>query len=223
MIRYNVFQQIHKGLRAVLYDTSMALQQTDFETATEPSHALSRLIETLDFFDGHGHHENNHIFCLLDEHAPELVAEMEAEHEKDHELSKELRKLVASFSNTTTAEEKYLSGTQICHSFNAFIAFNLTHMHKEETVINEALWTHYTDEEIIQANRLLVSNLRTDEMDLSALWMIRSGSNKELVKWLSGIRANTNEEQLQKLLAIVGKELPIERYAMIEQELMKRV
>jgi hypothetical protein len=53
--------------------------------------------------------------------------------------------------------------------------------------------------------------------------MIRSGSNKELVKWLSGIRANTNEEQLQKLLAIVGKELPIERYAMIEQELMKRV
>ena len=34
MKRYNIFNQVHKGLRALLYETIIKLQQTDF-TDTE--------------------------------------------------------------------------------------------------------------------------------------------------------------------------------------------
>ena len=33
MSRFNVFNQIHKGLRAMLYDTALTLQQTHFDDA----------------------------------------------------------------------------------------------------------------------------------------------------------------------------------------------
>ena len=40
MSRFNIFNQIHKALRAMLYDTSLTLQQTYFGDAEEAETAL---------------------------------------------------------------------------------------------------------------------------------------------------------------------------------------
>ena len=41
-MRVNIFNQIHKGLRALLYDTSILLQQTDFSNEEEMETAVKR-------------------------------------------------------------------------------------------------------------------------------------------------------------------------------------
>ncbi len=218
MTRYNVFLSIHKGLRLMMYDVSKDLQHTDFDSADNNPTSLQKLSETLDIFDAHAGHEDNFIFSMLTPHAPELVAEMEAEHETDHQLSHELRTLIAAYKDATDAHEKHTLGTRICHSYNAFIAFNLTHLTKEETVVNEVLWKHYTDMDIIMANRALVGSLKPEEIQMSAIWMIRSNSNNELIKWLKGMKNNVPPPVMDMLMGMAKTELAEERFGTIIRE-----
>jgi len=221
MQRYNVFLQIHKGLRAMMYETSIALQHTDFDTASNYPPALVKLTQTLEVFDAHAGHEDNFIFSLLHEHCADFVAEMEAEHVTDHALSHQLRALIADYKEATEPLAKHQLGAQICHAFNAFIAFNLTHLNKEETAVNEQLWKHYTDMDIITANRALVSSLKPEEAQMSALWMIKSGTNNELAKWLKGMKGNIPEPMMEMLMGLAKRELPAERFEVIEQGMVE--
>jgi len=219
MQRYNVFLQIHKGLRVMLYDTSTALQQADLETAGADHPALRKLAATLDFFDGHAHHEDTHVFSMLQQYEPGFVAAMEAEHVADHALSNELRSLILDLRQATTPEEKYAIGTRLCHTFNAFTVFNLTHLHKEETEVNELLWKHYTDMDIIMANRQLVATLTPDEAQQSAYWMLRSGSDNELAKLFAGMKAGAPAEAFEGLMAMAQEVLPADRFEKLESRI----
>jgi hypothetical protein len=219
MQRYNVFLQIHKGLRVMLYDTSTALQQADLETAGADHPALKKLAATLDFFDGHAHHEDTHVFSMLQQFEPEFVTAMEAEHVADHALSNELRSLILDLRQATSPEEKYAIGNRLCHTFNAFTVFNLTHLHKEETEVNELLWKHYTDMDIIVANRQLVATLTPDEAQQSAYWMLRSGSDNELAKLFAGMKAGAPAEAFAGLMAMAQEVLPADRFEKLESRI----
>ena len=221
MNRFNVFLLIHKGLRAMMYDTSLSLQHTDFAHTREFPHSLEKLSKVLDTFDGHAGHEDKHIFKLLESCAEPLMNEMEAEHVTDHRLSDELRALMAEFRNLIDPVAKYSTGVKICHAFNEFIAFNLTHLNKEETVVNEALWQNYTDLEIIQANQRLVSTLTPEEAQLSALWMIRSCSNNEISGWINAIKNNIPQPLFQMLMQLAEQELPAHRFEAIQGAIME--
>jgi hypothetical protein len=91
------------------------------------------------------------------------------------------------------------------------MVFNLQHMAKEESVLNQALWKHYSDEEIIALNERLVKSIPPHEMQLSATWMIRSGKDNDLITWLKGIKNSAPAFAFQLLLSIVKNELPAHR------------
>lgn len=80
--RYNVFNQIHKGLRGMLYDTALRLQRTDF-SGPEASQAIEPLHQVLLFFDDHADHEDRFILPHIRKHNAPLLDELEKEHEID--------------------------------------------------------------------------------------------------------------------------------------------
>jgi hypothetical protein len=70
MKRYNIFNQIHKGLRALLYETIIKLQQTDFTDAEDADEAVQQVKIILDLFDEHAHTEDNFILPAIVEYEP---------------------------------------------------------------------------------------------------------------------------------------------------------
>ena len=56
MSRINVFNQIHKGLRAMLYDTALALQQTHFADSDQSDAADKKVRTTAEMIDAHTAH-----------------------------------------------------------------------------------------------------------------------------------------------------------------------
>jgi len=221
MQRYNVFLMVHKGLRAMLYDTSLSLQHTDFAHASERPQSLEKLALVLDIFDAHAGHEDKYVFSLLESCAADLMNEMEAEHVTDHALSAGIRKLIADFTTAATPAEKYNIGYSICRMYNDFIAFNLTHLNKEETVVNEALWSNYTDLDIIQANQRLISSLSPEEVKRNAIWMIRSCSNGEIIGWINAIKKDIPAPVLGLLMQLIEQELPIHRLEAVQNGIME--
>lgn len=223
MQRYNVFKQIHKALRACLYDTALALQQAHFADPAEAGSALNKLEFILDFFDSHAHHEDHFILPAIEAYDKALVEKFEKEHVTDLMLTNRLRNLVNIYQHTVSSEEKMEAGSAISKAYVEFMVFNLEHMAKEELVLNQVLWEHYTDLQIISIQKALVATIPADKMAASSKWMFRGISNQEAIGWLKDVKQNAPDFVFQSLVQLGEAELPAERWSKITAGLYETV
>ena len=219
MMRYNIFNQIHKGLRALLYDTALTLQHTHFANTEDVELAIEKVKQTLDLFDKHAEHEDNFVLPAIQHYEPSIVDAFEQEHVKDHELAEKLRREIKALELSNTPEDQISLGNTILHSFNAFLTFNLEHMAKEETVLNERLWRYYSDPEIITLNQKIISIIPPAEMQVSSTWMMKGLSDFEITSWLKAVQTNAPEAVFNMLFVIAEKELPTQRFRKILEDL----
>ncbi len=215
-MRYNIFLLVHKGLRAMLYDASMSLQRTDLAVKEETEKVLDKVATVIKNFERHAHHEDAHVFPLLQSCAAERLAEMEKEHETDEALGTGIIDHIAAYRSAQDAEARINAGTKVMQTFSEFTGFNLYHMNKEETLVNEILWNNYTDAQLMETNQRLVSGITPEEAEINALWMVRSCNDTELIKWINAIKDKIPGTTFEMIMKAARTELPEERHLKIK-------
>jgi hypothetical protein len=218
-MRFNIFNQIHKALRALLYDTALTLQQTNFVNPDESELALAKIDLVLEIFDKHANHEDHFVLPAIRQFEPSLIDAFEQEHTEDHALAQDLRALLIDYTKEKSLEGKLGAGVIILHSFIAFMTFNLEHMAKEEAVLNTRLWRYYTDAEIIALNQKIVAAIPPAEMQQTSAWMMKGMNNMEITIWLKTVQKNAPEVVFSTLFAIAERELPYQRFRKILEDL----
>lgn len=208
MQRFNTFTLIHKALRAMMYDTSLTIQQTYFADETEAEYALGKIEQVLHQFEQHAHHEDTYVLHAIAAFAPEVVEAFEKEHEEDHRLGRLLEHLVAIFRSIETAEEKIVCGSALAKAFKDFLVFNLNHMEKEEVEVNRVLWKNFTDKQIQEINNRVVANIPLAEKAISAKWIMRGVNKAEATTWLRGVKETAPSLVFQSLYDLTNTELP---------------
>ncbi|GAB3949911.1 hypothetical protein GCM10028805_27040 [Spirosoma harenae] len=216
--RYNVFNQIHKGLRGMLYDSAIRLQQTDF-SQPEASTVVDQLKQVLLFFDDHAEHEDRFILPHIRKHNAQLIDELEKDHEIDHRLTQTLFDYIQEWTDTLSAPQREAIGQRISFAFSEFIAFNLYHMNKEENVLIYLLWKHYTDDEIRAMEHEIITSIPPQTLMAESRWMMRSINNKEVIGWLSGVKQGAPAEVFGHFLKMAEEELPAERLTKVQAAL----
>lgn len=215
MERYNSFNVIHKGLRAALYHTALQLQQTDFTEDEQTEEAVNKVKEIVLLFEGHAHKEDTFVLPAINEYEPSVVAAFEGEHVEDEKLGQELNASVEKVLSSSSAVEKIISGRELSEAFVRFMVFNLTHMAKEEDIINKILWRYYSDDEIKQLDGKIVASVEPWMLNLYSTWMLRGISNNEAINWLKGIRQKSPEVVYKTLVQKAEQELPKKRFEKI--------
>lgn len=223
MSRFNMFNQIHKGLRALLYDTAAMLARTDFEDADQYEAVADRVKRVMDVFDNHAHHEDNFVIPLVEEYEPAVADAFEQEHVADHALGQKLRGAIMALDLAIDASAKKQLGLSLMHSFIQFMIFNLQHMYKEETVLNNILFKYYTDEELIDTNRKIVSSIPPQESTFASHWMMRGLSDKEIDIWLRAVQHSAPAPVFRSLIDIAERELEHARFRRILEGLSEGV
>lgn len=217
--RYNSFNQVHKGLRALLYETALKIQQTDLSQSAEAEPVIQQIEEVLFLFESHAHGEDHYFNEPLEKTNPEVATLFEKEHVEDHRLANVLSSLIASYKQATTPQTRAEKGKHLFYAFNEFIAFNLYHMNKEEIELNAALWERYSDTEIKSIEQTLIQNIPPQKMAQYAKWMIRGINNHELIHWLDEVRRFAPPPVFEMLIAIAEVELSQQRFAAISDQL----
>jgi len=217
MKRYNIFNNIHKGLRAMLYETALCLQQTDFNNEEETDTSLTQVSTVIDLFDKHAHTEDTIVFAAIENTEPLLVNAFEQEHAEDHSLGQRLHGLHTAFAHAISASDKMAIGSAINQSFIDFMLFNLRHMAKEEDIINKALWKYYTDMELQAITQQIVAGIPPQIMAQYSGWMMRGLSNNEITAWLKEVKNNAPDFVFQSLLQTASQELADRRWQMIQE------
>ncbi|HEU4576286.1 MAG TPA: hypothetical protein VFS36_14890 [Chitinophagaceae bacterium] len=223
MKRFNIFNQIHKALRAALYDTALTLQQTSFEEEDQAAMALEKVNLVADLFDKHAGHEDHFIIPAIQQYEPSVADAFEQEHVEDHALGQKLRGLLLSFEHAVSTEEKIIAGQALTNCFIHFMTFNLTHMAKEEVVLNELLWRYYNDGELLALNHKIVTSIPAAEAVVAQAWMMRGLSNTEIIAWLRAVEKSSPEFIFNALFASAEKELPPVRFRQVLEGLTNGV
>lgn len=217
--RYNSFNQIHKGLRVMLYTTAEQMQQTDMSREDLAKPVLEQVEEVLYLFESHAHGEDHHFNEPLEQSYPEVAKLFEKEHEEDHRLAAVLTHLIAGYRMSENDAERATRARELFYAFNEFIAFNLYHMNKEEIELNAVLWEKYSDQEIRMIEQTLVQSIPPQKMMKYAKWMIRGINNSEIIHWLGEVKAFAPAPVFEMLISIAELELPTQRYQTVADAL----
>jgi hemerythrin-like domain-containing protein len=220
-MRYNTFYQVHKALRAMLYETATELQRVDFINRDEVTSVITDIITVVDVFDKHAYNEDHFVFSAVEQYEPSVVDSFEQEHVRDHELSTQLRTLINIYRSLETDEERIQLGSALRKAFVDFLAFNLVHMAKEEDIINNLLWRYYTDEQIRAIEKQIIANQPPESTAVVWRWMIRGLSNGEIINWLKTVEKNAPPVVFKNLFLIAESELPGHRFRQVVGELRR--
>jgi hypothetical protein len=219
MRKCNVFYQFHKGLRAILYETAIVVQQTDFSNETEAAETVKKIHAVLTLFDKHAHSEDSYVLPAIAAYEPSVVTLFEDEHVQNHTLSDRLIALLNMLSTVETDGAKEELGSAIRTAFQEFIAFNLTHMAKEERDLNKLLWNYLRDEELHAITMEIIAHIPGHLLAAYNVWMMRGLSNYEIINWLRQIKNTAPDDVFSSLMQIAETELPEARFCTITEAL----
>jgi len=219
MQRYNMFHQVHKGLRALLYETGTRLQHTDFWHLDEAEDIIERLEELMQLFHKHADSEDNFVFKAVEKYEPSVADAFEKEHVEDHLLSRQLSSAIRAFRDAPVINEKIVASKAIHTAYSRFMVFNLAHMAKEEEVLNPLLWRYYSDRDLHEITYAIISNIPPTHLAVFNKWMMRGLNNAEITGWLKDVEKNAPEHVFQSLFALAEKELTPRRFRQVMEYL----
>lgn len=208
MVRFNTFKKIHKGLRYLMFDTSIRAQQTDFMNEAECLALVHQIEEMLALFESHARNEDHYLLAPVTKFDHVISQVFEAEHEEDHQLGDDLKQSLLHWEQAQTSMKRFVAGEHLLHCLNEFIAFNVRHMNKEEDILNKVLWQHFTDDEIKLFEQEIIQNTPPEKMRLYAVWMVRALSNPEITTWLREVKQHAPPPVYEMLVNIIKQELP---------------
>jgi hypothetical protein len=209
--RYNPFNQIHKALRALSYDTAIALQQADFTLEAEMNTVLQRVALLVELYENHAYHEDYFMFPHLKKLNAGLAEEFDKEHHKDHELGERIKEAIAAWHSAADSDGRIKAGWSAYYALNEFIAFNLYHTNKEEREINPVIWKHFTDEELLALSHQIVATIPPDKMAIQGKWMVKGMNDEEISHWAAAIRQSAPDFVFQQIVELITNELTAER------------
>ncbi|HVF96530.1 MAG TPA: hemerythrin domain-containing protein, partial [Flavisolibacter sp.] len=221
MPRYNIFFPVHKGLRALLFETAQRLQHTNFCDAGEAADAIEQVNNVVSLFEIHAQKEDNYVLAAIAAYEPSVVAAFEQEHEEDHVLGQALQNWLTAYGYSVAKSAKISIGEELTKTFADYTVFNLRHMAKEERVVNPLLWRYYTDAELLGITDGIVKSISAQEMAFFGRWMVRGLNNAEILGWLHGVKNTAPQPVFDGLLSIAEAELAPHRWNLVKDALME--
>lgn len=215
--RINIFNIIHKSLRAILYDTSILLQQTDFSNEEESETCIKKIESVIRLFASHAHKEDTIILPVIRKYDAVTATLFDSEHGTDEMLSDQVTNKIDALRLASTKASKDKAGRQLYYLFIEFVAFNLIHMNKEECLLNEILWEHYSDAELIELNNTIKSKVSREEMEELLPWMLKGISNMELIEFLMTVKDTAPLQDFGIVFQIAENIPPAERWEKVKE------
>jgi len=204
----------------MLFDAGAKIQQTDFTKNKQASAAIDVIQQSTRSFLYHLSKEDKIIYLSVVLYAPYIVAMIEQTNLKDQVLAESIDKIIDQYREQDTKKEKVAFGQKLQAVFFEFTAAVLQHMNKEETVINEILWSNYTDRQLIGMEVEMMKQATSSDCTWYTGKILKELSNREILMWVNLIKEHASPFMLKKLISTARIVLPIDRWQMIRGKFM---
>jgi hemerythrin-like domain-containing protein len=215
--RPDLFTQIHKGIRSMLYDAGARLQSVDFTDRAAATALLDRLDQHLTLLHEHGAHEDAHYFPPLRTDEREVVHLMTDEHQEIQRKIASVRAAMAAVLPLAGTEGALEPGARLNRTFNHFMAYYLRHMNHEEETALPAMWRVFTDGQLLAMRGAVLASIPPARYAEWLRWMLPSLNDPELVVMFRGLTAGAQPEMVRDVVAVAEKALAPERWSAVRR------
>jgi hypothetical protein len=181
--RLDLYRNVHKGIRVMLFDLVQKSGRTDFTDITSVAKLRTETRELFELLESHAHNEDLYVMPLVHAAAPKLAAEFAAAHDDQEARLPGL--LAALDSIDTSARDAEARGHAFVVQLSRVAGELLTHMADEELELNAALWQAYSDEELHAAEQRLVASIPPEKMARYLRWMLPAMNPAERASFLA--------------------------------------
>lgn len=215
--RHNLFETTHKILSRMVFDAGMYLQQTEFSCPKQSNAAIIRMEDSIHFFRYHIIHEDALIYNSIIHAAPYIVALMEKANANDLRMTNTLNERLNEYDSLCIKQSFESFGDEIRAQYFSYTTAVLQHIHTENKVINDILFSLFSDGELVDIEMKLVRQMFAPENTWYARHIMNWITAPEIISWINGITANGYSDEVEELLKTTKLAIPQERWQVISQ------
>lgn len=217
--RYDIYRPIHKGLRAFMAETLIAVGRMDGDDAAETADVLARVRGLVDICHGHLRHEEDHVHPAMEARAPGSTADTEAEHQDHRAALDAVSRAAEAVAAASSSAERAAAAHALYLALSLMVGETLFHMDMEERQNNALLQGGYTDAELRAVEQGIVASLPPEEAQVILRWIIPNLTPAERAETLRGMRAQMPADAFDGLLDMLRPHLSPGNRAKLETAL----
>ena len=206
--RFVIYQNIHKAVRHFMYSTALELGSADFRDQKSRRESLDQLRETITKLQEHAEHEETFLHPPLESRVPGITKPFQENHEDDERLFDRMRELGSQIEAVGDNDQRVDLGNQLYGIFNTYIGDYLGHLDREEAELEQALWDHFTDQELADIDHKIVGSFSPERMAVWMTVMCNSWNASELIAILAGMKQSAPPEAFAGMLKMVEQVTP---------------
>lgn len=169
--RFDIYRNIHMGLRACMMEVLLAVGRMDPEDVAELGTVLGQVRFLLRFCQMHLKKEDKFLHPAMEARAPGSTAHIAAEHAEHIAAFTTLEAAVVAVEQAPDGA-RLNPALALYKQLALFVGENFVHMHIEETDHNEVLWRTHSDAEIIAIEQTIIASLTPEDKPTSLRWML---------------------------------------------------
>ena len=210
--RFNLYTQIHKGLRACMSEVLVRVGRLDPSDPAETQTTADAVRQMIDFARDHLHHEEELIHPVLEARRAGASHESHAEHEQ-HLETLDLLESSLCILERSPGQERPVAALRLYRQLALFVAESFEHMHVEETENHAALVACYSEQEVLAVHQRVVAAVKPAAMAVAMRWMIPASSAPERAAVLGGVQRAAPAPVFAAVLDIVRPHLDARDWA----------
>jgi hypothetical protein len=215
--RFNMYRDVHKGLRLLLSELLVSAGRTDFGCQGELERLRVQVQGVFALLKAHAHHENSVFGPVLEAHCPRVASALEADHEEHEAQLLELSCLLTAIDprRADAAERGHQFGLGLARVVGELLA----HMSDEEQQAMPALWRKLSDQRLAELSGRLIADLAAWERPLWLKCMLPALNRRERAALLVRMRAAMPGPTFDALLTSAQHQLEEQAYDVLLADL----
>ena len=217
--RWPIYQNIHKAIRHIMYSTALVLGSADFRDQKSMRESLEQLRGTMTMLREHAEHEETFVHPPLESRVPGITKSFDENHRDDERLFDRMRELGSQIEAVEDNHQRVARGNELYGIFNTYISDYLGHLDREETELEQALWDHFTDQEISAIDHQIMSSIPPERMAVWVPVICNSWNASELTAILAFVKQGAPPDAFAGMLKMVGQATPAATWETVRKAL----
>jgi hypothetical protein len=217
-VTFDIYRNIHKGIRAGLFSVTQAAGTVDPHDAVAVGAVAGRWSDMVELLVAHAEHEDGHVQPVIERCNPAYAAEIAEAHPRLESQMAELE-ILADRAVNSCPEQVRLLTHRLYLGLASFTAEYLQHQEFEEFEVMVMLSQHLTFEELLAVDNAIVASIEPDMMAKSAALMLPAMNIEDQTDLYEGARGGVPPEVFEGMLMLAQAVLDPANYDTLARRL----
>jgi hypothetical protein len=217
-VTFDMYRNIHKGIRNGLFGVTLAAGQVDPHDADAVRGLAERWTDLVSVLVAHAEHEDEFVQPVIERFEPSYAIEIAEAHPRLEAQMAELEVLADRATDACAKQARVLTH-RLYLGLASFTAEYLQHQEFEEFEVMVMLSQHLTFDELLAIDNAIVASIPPDMMAKSAALMLPAMNIEDQVELYEGARAGVPPEVFAGMVALGESVLDPVRYQLLAQRL----